>query len=93
MRFLRHGRIFQSDVGYFWPAREGESTTSRRWIPNPNRRTRREDRALHIVLVSSDRLFLDRVACQHCPSPLHRRDQINTHFQDALSKPDISTLR
>jgi hypothetical protein len=43
--------------------------------------------------MSSGRLFLDRVARQHCPSPLHRRDQTNTHFRNARSKPDISTLR
>jgi hypothetical protein len=28
---------------------------------------------------SSDRLFLDRVARQHCPSPLHRHAQTNMH--------------
>ena len=43
--------------------------------------------------MSSDRLFLDRVARQHCPSPLHRRDQTTMHPRPALAKPDISTLR
>jgi hypothetical protein len=39
----------------------------------PGKRTRREDRALsHRPQMSSGRLFLDRVARQHCPSPLHR---------------------
>jgi hypothetical protein len=42
---------------------------------------------------SSDRLFLDRVARQHCPSPLHRHAQTNTHPLPGLSKPDISTLQ
>ena len=42
---------------------------------------------------SSDRLFLDRVARQHCPSPLHRHGQTNTHPLPASSKQDISTLR
>jgi hypothetical protein len=68
---------------------------------NPSPRTRREDRILPIVQMSSGRLFLDRVARQHCPSPLHRRDQINTHFFLARQKGtfllctegDISTLR
>src|SRR5271165_5413834 len=46
-----------------------------------------------IVLMSSDRLFLERVARQHCPSPLHRHAQINMHSRKPLSKPDISTLR
>jgi hypothetical protein len=43
--------------------------------------------------MSSDRLFLDRVARQHCPSPLHRHDQTTMHPRPALAEPDISTLR
>ena len=43
--------------------------------------------------MSSDRLFLDRVARQHCPSPLHRHAQTNMHSLPARSKPDISTLQ
>src|SRR5260370_3936734 len=42
--------------------------------------------------MSSDRLFLDRVARQHCPSPLHRHEQITTHSSDTQAKGDISTL-
>src|ERR1035441_6331332 len=42
--------------------------------------------------MSSDRLFLDRVARQHCPSPLHRHTQINMHSTEAQGKGDISTL-
>lgn len=42
--------------------------------------------------MSSDRLFLDRVARQQCPSPLHRRLQINTPPSGLRSKGDISTL-
>ena len=42
--------------------------------------------------MSSVRLFLDRVARQHCPSPLHRHPQINMHFQGPQAKGDISTL-
>jgi hypothetical protein len=42
--------------------------------------------------MSSDRLFLDRVARQHCPSPLHRHPQITTHSSQAQAKGDISTL-
>jgi hypothetical protein len=42
--------------------------------------------------MSSDRLFLDRVARQHCPSPLHRHTQINMHSSDNLAGGDISTL-
>jgi hypothetical protein len=43
--------------------------------------------------MSSDRLFLDRVARQHCPSPLHRHGQTNTHPLPASPKQDISTLQ
>jgi hypothetical protein len=46
--------------------------------PDPSRRTRREERALLIVPMSSGRLFLDRVARQHRPSPLHRHTQHNS---------------
>ena len=46
--------------------------------PDPGSRTRREERALLIVPMSSGRLFLDRVARQHCPSPLHRHVQHNS---------------
>jgi hypothetical protein len=42
--------------------------------------------------MSSGRLFLDRVARQHCPSPLHRRRQNNTHPSEPQAKGDISTL-
>jgi hypothetical protein len=43
--------------------------------------------------MSSDRLFLDRVARQHCSSPLHRHGQTNTHPLPAYPKQDISTLQ
>jgi len=43
--------------------------------------------------MSSGRLFLDRVARQHCPSPLHRHAQTTTHPHPAWRKPDISTLQ
>src|SRR5437899_6836184 len=42
--------------------------------------------------MSSGRLFLDRVARQQGPSPLHRHPQINTHSQGVQAKGDISTL-
>ena len=42
--------------------------------------------------MSSDRLFLDRVARQHCPSLLHRHAQTITHFPNAPLKPEGSTL-
>jgi len=70
-----------------------DRATSRRPAPAPGKRTRREDHApSHRPQMSSDRLFLDRVARQHCPSPLHRHTQINMHSPEAQAKGDISTL-
>src|SRR5881275_2452382 len=65
-----------------------------RWsAPAPGKRTRREDHApSHRPQMSSGRLFLDRVARQQGPSPLHRHPQINTHSQGVQAKGDISTL-
>jgi hypothetical protein len=42
--------------------------------------------------MSSGRLFLDRVARQHCPSPLHRQSQNNMLSQQAQARGDISIL-
>jgi hypothetical protein len=64
-------------------------TTTKPWgetAPPPVRRPRAqvEERAGRTTLcsssaMSSDRLFLDRGARQHCPSPLHRHAQTITH--------------
>jgi len=43
--------------------------------------------------MSSGRLFLDRVARQHCPSPLHRHTQINMTFSKTRAEGDISLLK
>ncbi len=71
---------------------EPGSTASRRSAP-----TQVEERVGRTTLfsssaMSSGRLFLDRVARQHCPSPLHRHEQINMHFSEPKGKGDISTL-
>jgi hypothetical protein len=42
--------------------------------------------------MSSGRLFLDRVARQQSPSPLHRQPEHNTHPSGELEKGDVSTL-
>ena len=42
----------------------------------PGPEARRKETRLPIVATSSGRLFLDRVARQHCPSPLHRHHQL-----------------
>jgi hypothetical protein len=78
-------------------------TTTKPWgetAPPPVRRPRAqvEERVGRTTLcsssaMSSDRLFLDRVARQHCPSPLHRHAQTTTPPHSARPKPDISTLQ
>jgi hypothetical protein len=70
-----------------------DRAASRRSAPIPGSRTRREDHApSHRPQMSSGRLFLDRVARQQSPSPLHRQTQHNTHFSNGPGKGDISTL-
>ena len=73
----------------------GWDQTASRWsAPGPGKRTCREDHApSHRPQMSSDRLFLDRVARQHCPSPLHRHAQTTMHPRPARLKQDISTLQ
>jgi len=114
LAFLRHGGIYQSDVGYFFcklgpgcrlhdqePKLAGNPVRGQDYPP-PGPRSRRARTKLQdvkertpnpIVSMSSGRLFLDRVARQHCPSPLHRHAQNNMHSSDAGAKGDISTLQ
>jgi hypothetical protein len=72
----------------------GWGRAASRWsAPSPGSRTCREDHApSHRPQMSSGRLFLDRVARQQSPSPLHRHPQINMHSLEAQAKGDISTL-
>ena len=78
MRFLRYAE----SISPMWG--KNPSLGRRNDLPsvysNPSPRTRREDRILRIVQMSSGRIFLDRVARQHCPSLLHRHGQIITGF-------------
>ena len=115
LAFLRHGGIYQSDVGYFFcklgpgcrlhdqePKLAGNPVRGQDYPP-PGPRSPRARTKLHgregahaqppIVSMSSGRLFLDRVARQHCPSPLHRHAQNTMHSSDARAKGDISTLQ
>jgi hypothetical protein len=76
MRFRRHNGIYQSDVGFLRTANPGQT------LPPVNVQTRARERAGRIalspiVLMSSGRLFLDRVGRHQSPSPLHRRHQNN----------------
>ena len=103
MRFLKAWRNLSGPMRFSKQNQTlGWEPTASRWsAPSPGKRTRREDHALsHRPQMSSDRLFLDRVARQHCPTPLHRHTQINTHSAEAKEKGtslfcpegDISTL-
>ena len=73
----------------------GWGRAASRWsAPSPGSRTCREDHApSHRPQMSSGRLFLDRVARQHCPSPLHRHAQTTTPPPPTRRKQDISTLQ
>ena len=89
--FFRHGGIYRSDVAL-------KPNPSRDRLPPVGRpRTQVEERVGRTTLfsssaMSSGRLFLDRVARQQSPSPLHRHEQINMHFSEPKGKGDISTL-
>ena len=98
MRFLRHGGIYLVRCGFQIKTKNQTLSRDRdasRWsAPSPGSRTCREDHApSHRPQMSSGRLFLDRVARQHCPSPLHRHAQIITPPGPAHPIPDISTLQ
>jgi hypothetical protein len=92
VRFLRHTESIWSDVGHSFIL--GWGRTASRWsAPSPGMRTPREDDVLpHRPQMSSGRLFLDRVARQHCPSPLRRHEQNTMSSLKLGGKEDISTL-
>ena len=93
MRFLRHDGIYRSDV---------VQNKTKPWggtVPPPAGRPRAQvkERVGRTTLfsssaMSSGRLFLNRVARQQSPSPLHRHEQINMHSAESQAKGDISTL-
>ena len=93
MRFSRHDRIYRSD----WlsdPSTSWDRGTASRWsAPGPGKGRDGRHAPYPSSAMSSGRLFLDRVARQHCPSPLHRHGQNNMHPLPAWSKQDISTLQ
>jgi len=95
MRFLRHGGIYLVRWGFKNQNQPlgRDRAASRRSAPNPGKRTRREEHVpSHRPQMSSGRLFLDRVARQHCPSPLHRHEQHNMCSPEGRGNGDISTL-
>src|ERR1039457_5805301 len=90
MRLFRHGGIYRSDVSsHLINLVPGSRFTVG---SGPGYRTRRKNTPCPSSAMSSGRLFLDRVARQHCPSPLHRHTQITMHSAEAQGKGDISIL-
>jgi hypothetical protein len=75
LRFLRHGGIYRSDIG--------KNRLNPGWLrrlllvgaraPVKGRDGRSASCSSASSAMSSGRLFLDRGARQHCPSPLHRQ--------------------
>lgn len=95
MRFPRHAE----SIGPMWPKSKSKPNPGVRTVPPPAGRPRTQVKEgvgraapFSSSAMSSGRLFLDRVARQHCPSPLHRRSQNSTHSPEARAKDDISTL-
>ena len=99
--FIRHGGIFRPDVvskqkskskSKSNPPKPGAGVPPSARHPGPVQGRDGRNAPYPSFTMSSGRLFLDRVARQHCPSPLHRHPQTNMPFSDAWGKGDISTL-
>ena len=98
MRFLRHDKIFRSDVSLLLVS-SGRGAASR-WS-GPAQAVGRDGRNAPCPSssMSFDRLFLDRVARQQSPSPLYRQPQnkslavlLETFFQPTATTPLTSCL-
>jgi hypothetical protein len=89
MRFLRNDGIYRSDVA---PQTWGRVPPSIARPRGPVQGRDGRSAPCPSSAMSSGRLFLDRVARQHGPSPLHRRRQNNMHSSKARTKGDVSTL-
>jgi hypothetical protein len=89
--FLRHDGIYRSDrASLLTNLAQGAAS---RWSgPSQVKEHAGRLASRPSSAMSSARLFLDRVARQHCPSPLHRQAQTNMRFSHAKAKGDISTL-
>ena len=69
LRLLRHGGIYQSDVGPYLHPSPGWSNGLRPVNSNPNLRTRREDHVLPIVSMSSGRRMAKMVPMTQASKP------------------------
>ena len=80
VRFLRHGGIYRSDMGQkqLHPGWLRRLPLVGAHTPVKGRDGRSAPCSLASSAMSSGRLFLDRVARQHCPSPLHRHPHPKT---------------
>ena len=106
-RSVRVHKAWRNLSGPMWFRKQNQTLgwdrAASRWsAPSPGSRTCREGHApSHRPQMSSGRLFLDRVARQHCPSPLHRRSQNIMPLRSPrpkgtfllCSEGDISVLR
>ena len=73
MRFFRHGGIYRSDVVSKTIQSWGRDSASRWSAPGPAKGRDKRTAPCSSSAMSSGRLFLERVARQHGPSPLHRQ--------------------
>jgi hypothetical protein len=91
---FRHGGIYRADGGL--KNHHNPSAGCRLPLVGPrdsvNGRDGRDASCCSSSTMSSGRLFLDRVARQQCPSPLHRQCQTNIQFPETKAKGDVSTL-
>jgi hypothetical protein len=100
--FLRHERFYRSDV--IWAVRQGlplrgyalsslVGSSIAQWFPYAaSSGARFSARSRSSSAMSSGRLFLDRVARQQSPSPLHRQGEHNMTSSAVRLKGDILTL-
>jgi hypothetical protein len=73
LRFPRHDGIYRSDGGSQNIQSWGRGAASRGSAPGPAKRRDGKPAPCSSSAMSSGRLFLDRVARQQGPSPLHRQ--------------------
>src|SRR5271165_6979461 len=76
-RFLRHSGIYRSDV-LLLLVNSGQGAASRWSGPAQAIGRARRSTPCPSSAMSSGRLFLDRVARLHCPSPLRQHHQLKT---------------
>ena len=91
---FRHDRIYRSDVVVQTKIiLSGDQRAASCWSAlGPAKERDGRSAPCSSYAMNSGRLFLDGVARQQSPSPLHRHPQSNTHSLQNQTKGDISTL-